>query len=224
MLDPHSMQAYSLNTQPDIVAEILREVNPGYFVSTSVKAGTKGCKCVLKAYLKQFIRYLRKYPNDYFKAKEKIKSKNFTGVCIHTLGDSTEIEQNLMMLTWFEKFADKFSSVKTGFKLRKPEVFKAFVQMVMEEPLLDKPMADLRSFIKKTGLSQKTSIDYSDFYDFNCYLALKAKNKKKLNPVKELDLEDSVDSSEAEDLNTNMATIHDSQALQRKKLVKLNGK
>lgn len=49
---------------------------------------------------------------------------------MHTLGDGVDFEQNLAMLTWFEKFADKFSSVKSGFKLSKPEVFKRFVQVV----------------------------------------------------------------------------------------------
>jgi len=132
-LDPHEMSTYSLKTQPGLVAAILQEVFPDKHVSTGVKLVYKECNCRLKTYVKQFIRHIRGYPNNFLKLKEKLKRKDFNEICVHSSTSQGDFEQNVILTQWFEKFVNNFENSKMRDKVNKPAIFKRFAQMMTEE-------------------------------------------------------------------------------------------
>lgn len=85
------------------------------------------CNCRVKNYLKQFIRYLRAYPNDYLKQKEMIRNHEYSDLCIHNCNPSQDQHTNLVTLTWFENFIKKLKIDKARQKVFKKDIFRKFV-------------------------------------------------------------------------------------------------
>lgn len=77
--------------------------------------------------------------------------KEYQHLCIHHLEVENGFEQNLIMLSWFEKFITSFEN-STRSKVSKPAVFKSFVSMIIEEPTFAPMLKALREFIIDNNL------------------------------------------------------------------------
>ena len=136
--------------------------------------------------------------------KEQIKQGKYQGLCIHTISDDdNDIEKNIVMLTWFEKFADQFSDVGFKDKVSKPRIFEAFCNAILSSQNNQglETLTKLKEFVRQQKESLMPIQDYRDFANVNKSLALKQKKKDKLlaNEIKGFRLEVSDDSSEAEE-------------------------
>ena len=89
-LNPHAVNTYSLKTQPPIVAELLREMFPCKYVSSSIKLPKHKCECRLRTYVREYISFKRGYPNNYLHLKEQVQKGKYRGLCIHTLDNHEE--------------------------------------------------------------------------------------------------------------------------------------
>lgn len=52
------------------------------------------------------------------------------------MGDDLDEEQNLIMMTAFEHFAQEFENVQAKGKVKKPAIFKRFCEILLKEESL----------------------------------------------------------------------------------------
>ena len=56
---------------------------------------------------------------------------------MHSLGCDIEIERNLVVMGWFEKFTEKFQNTSLRDKIQKPQIFKRFVEIMASDDKID---------------------------------------------------------------------------------------
>lgn len=79
-------------------------------------------------------------------------------------------------------------------------MFRAFVKHVLDDDSMDKQIEKLKKYMVDNGLEERPALDYVDFFDYNPYMAMKQKNRQKLNAGKleKIELESSQESSTEE--------------------------
>jgi hypothetical protein len=62
-----------------------------------------GCICMIKDYVKEYIRHVRNMPSNFTKIHENFKNQSGKfRPCVHDLQKDEKAERQLLIMTWFE--------------------------------------------------------------------------------------------------------------------------
>jgi len=84
--------------------------------------------------LKEFIRYIRHQAPDLSRVKGRLQELREQKVvpCAHEFADDAQEERQLLMLAWYEKFAEQFDEGRERkIKVEKPQIFTSFCKYVL---------------------------------------------------------------------------------------------
>ena len=86
------------------------------------------------------------------------------------------------MMGLYEKFATKYENKdKEMYKIRKPMIFKSFCKFILNQnEHVNQQIKQLQKYIKQEGLMREKNLNFCHLYDENPFLAMKGKQKKKI--------------------------------------------